>query len=254
MSILVGGNFASGAAVPGFTVQSSSSSMGSRIRLAKMDDGTIGLASTLHHADYAATGQLRSELSANPALATWGKVFRAGWIVRLPPGWVNHGSEQGQVVLQMHEINAAAVSRRPAFAGEIRDSEMEIILAHDDATGGDVLATVHMTPGRDYSIWAEVRWADGTNEPTANGYIDLYVDGALVAQRTGRNHWATVDPNPPYLKCGMYVPVGTDPWWQGKSRTVWHRGAVMADGGESFDSLHALMATPTVRAAPQTLF
>lgn len=253
MSILVGGNFASGAAVPGFTVQSSSSSMGSRIRLAKMDDGTIGLASTLHHKDYADTGQLRSELSANSALATWGKVFRAGWIVRLPPGWVNHGSEEGQVLLQMHEVNAAAVSRRPAFAGELRDGVLSVILAHDDAPDGDILTTVHMVPGRDYSIWAEVRWADGTNEPTANGYLNLYVDGALVAQRTGRNHWATVDPNPPYLKCGVYVPDGASPWWAGKSRTVWHRGAVMADGGESFEALQSLMKTATVSAAPQVL-
>jgi hypothetical protein len=151
----------------------------------------------------------------------------------------------------MHEVNAAAVARRPSFAGELRDGSMEIILAHDDATGGDVMATIPITSGRDISIWVEAKWADGTNEPLANGYIDLYVDGLLIAQRTGRNHWSTVDPNPPYLKCGVYVPDGAAAWWAGKGRTMWHRGAIMADGGESFDQLQALMSTPTVVAVPQ---
>lgn len=249
MSILVGGNFASGAAASRFTVQSIGSALGPRIRLARMDDGAIGLASTLHHKDFADSAQIRSELSANSSLAQWGRVFRAGWILRLPPDWKNWGSESGQVLLQMHEVNAAAVARRPSFAGELRNGNMELILAHDDATGGDVLATVPLSPGRDVSIWAEVRWADGTNEALANGYIDVYVDGQRVAGRTGRNHWATVDPNPPYLKCGIYVPDGGAAWWSGKSRTIWHRGAVMADGGESFGDLQALMSSAS-KSAP----
>ena len=250
MSVLVGGNFASGGARTGWTVQSASTSLGSRISLGPITGGGVGLVSTTTHADYAATGQLRAELSANPALAVWGRRFRCGWVVALPADWCAYGSEGGQIVLQLHEINAAAVSRRPSFAAEVVDGVLEFILAHDDATGGDVLHHMVMQPGREYEVWVEVKWADGTNEPTANGYLKLWVDGVLVAERTGRNHWATPDPNPPYIKCGIYVPTGTAPWWAGKSRTVHHRGAVMADGEETFADLSALMRTQTVGIAP----
>lgn len=249
MSILIGGNFASGA-MRGWDYQSAVLGLNDRLKLVTVPTfGTVFQAHTSQR-DYADAASYRSELSQPSTVNQWGRTFLAAWRVIIPPDWVLMPDIVNTVVLQMHDINAASVVRGPSFAGEIIGGTLYLKLCHDGFPNGDVLGGITISPGQEISVWLRVRWADGTNEPLANGFAEAYINGQLTGQRTGRNHWATVDPNPPYMKSGVYVPT-TNIAWAGKSRTLWTRGAVLADGGESFDALDALIYTQTVRAVPQ---
>lgn len=251
MSILIGGNFASGAARTGWQYQSAETGMANRIKLGyKPGYGTMLIATTTQR-DYADSGVYRAELSASSTLAVWGKVFSAAWRFVVPPNWVNYPSEDATTVLQMHDVNAGEVSRRPSFAGEIENGVLNLKLTHDDTpAGGIVMASMSVVPGQEVAVGLNVRWADGTNEPTANGFAHVYLDGSLAGSVTGRTHWAALDANPPYMKVGVYVP-STASWWDGKSREVWHRGAVLGDANESQSDLDALLRAVTVLQTSQ---
>lgn len=250
MTILIGGNFASGAARTGWAYQSAETGMGNRLKLVKPSGYDTFLQATTTQRDYADSGSYRAELSAPSPLALWGKVFSAAWRIIVPPNWQTYSGEAATTVLQMHDVNIGAASRRPSFAGEIQDGVLSLKLSHDDATGGDSLASMPVSPGQEIAVGLNVRWADGTNEPLANGFTYVYLNGVLAGSRTGRNHWASVDPNPPYIKAGVYVP-STASWWDGKSRTMWHRGAVLGDANESQSDLDALLRAVTVLQTSQ---
>lgn len=246
MSILIGVNFASGAARTGWQYQSAETGMQNRIKLGhKPGYGTVLVTRTTQR-DYADSGVYRAELSASSTLAVWGKTFSAAWRFIVPPNWVTYSGEAATTVLQMHDVNAGAVARRPSFAGEIQAGVLSLILSHDDTpAGGTVIASKAVVPGQEVAVGLNVRWADGTNEPVENGFAHVYLNGALAGSVTGRTHWTALDDNPPYMKVGVYVP-STAGWWDGKSREVWHRGAVLGDENESQAALDALIRTVTV--------
>ena len=253
MTILIGGNFASGAARTGWAYQSAETGLGNRLRLVKPHGYDVFLAATTTQRDYADSGSYRAELSAPSPLAQWGKTFTAAWRIIVPPNWQTYSGEAATTVLQMHDVNVGAVSRRPSFAGEIQDGVLSLKLSHDDATGGDTLASIPVSPGQEVAVALNVRWADGTNAPLADGFAHVYFNGVLAGSRTGRNTWAgnsTTEPNPPYMKVGVYVP-STAPWWDGKSRTMWARGAILGDANESQTALDAILMHQTVSGASQ---
>ncbi len=253
MSILIGGNFASGG-LRGWTYQSAGTGLGERLRLIKPAGFDTFLQAHTSQRDYADSGSYRAELSAPTPLALWGKVFSAAWRIIVPPNWQQYPSEAATTVLQMHDVNVGAVNRRPSFAGEIQNGVLSLKLSHDDATGGDTLASMPVSPGQEIAVGLNVRWADGTNAPLIDGFANVYLNGALAGIRTGRNTWsgnATTEPNPPYMKVGVYVP-STAPWWDGKSRTMWYRGAALGDAGETMQYMDALIRTQTVVASDQT--
>lgn len=252
MSILIGGNFASGG-VRGWTPQSAETGLGNRLKLVTPPGyGTVLQAHTTQR-DYADSASYRAELSAPTPLALWGKVFSAAWRIIVPPNWQTYSGEAATTVLQMHDVNVGAVSRRPSFAGEIQGGVLSLKLSHDDATGGDTLASMPVSPGQEVAVGLNVRWADGTNAPLVDGFANVYFNGALAGSRTGRNTWsgtAITEPNPPYMKVGVYVP-STASWWDGKSRTMWARGAILGDANESQATLDAILMTQTVTEALQ---
>lgn len=249
--ILIGGNFASGAARTGWQYQSAETGLANRLKLGyKHGYGTMLIAHTTQR-DFDDSASYRAELSASSTLATWGKVFSAAWRFVIPPNWVTYDSEAATTVLQMHDVNAGEVSRRPSFAGEIEAGVLSLKLSHDDTpAGGTVMASMPVVPGQEVAVGLNVRWADGTNEALDNGFAHVYLDGSLAGSVTGRTHWAALDDNPPYMKVGVYVP-STAGWWDGKSREVWHRGAVLGDENESQAELDLLLRTVTVMQTSQ---
>lgn len=250
MTILIGGNFASGG-VHGWDYQSAATGMGDRLKLESATGGRgVLFAATTSQRDFAVSGSYRAELSQPININQWGRTFHAAWNVVFPPDWEQLPEIVNSVVLQMHDVNVAAVNRPPSFAGEVTGNQLRLLCSHDGSPLGEVLGSITVAPGQEVSVWLRVRWADGTNESLANGFIETYINGSMVGRSTGRNHWATVDPNPPYIKVGIYVP-STNSAWAGKSKTMWSRGAVLADAGEPFSQLQALMETQTVFAASQ---
>ena len=252
MSIVYGGNFASGAARTGWQYQSAETGMANRLKLGyRHGYGTLLIAHTTQR-DYADSASYRAELSGISTLAAWGKTFSAAWRFVVPPNWVTYDSEAATTVLQMHDVNAAEAARRPSFAGEIENGVLNLKLSHDDAPSGDTLASMPVSPGQEIAVGLNVRWADGTNEPLENGFAHVYLDGVLAGSVSGRTHWAALDANPPYMKVGVYVP-STAGWWDGKSREVWHRGAVLGDANEPQSYLDGLISTVAVLQTSQVV-
>lgn len=241
MTLLIGGNFASGG-LYNWQYQSAGSGLNNRIRLVKPRGFPSMLETTTYQRDYVTHTSLRSELSAPSYLFSWDKVYKAAWTVVIPEHQQVYAGETATTVLQLHDLNLAAISRRPSFAGELHDGFLDLILSHDDFPAGDVLASVPAIKGSIIHIAVIVRWADATNVASSEGYLELYINDSLTAVRRGKNHWATVDSNPPYIKVGVYVPTYAT-WWNNRQRHMWHIGAAIVDGSETLEYLKTLINT-----------
>lgn len=175
----------------------------------------------------------RAELQSRSTVIEWGRDYSYHWRIVIPPDWVNHGPTSYAVIAQMHDINAPGVGRRPAVAFEIIDNVLYCNMSNTaDPFGVDVFS-LPVAAGDEIEITCNVHWADGTNAPADDGVIRYYVGDALVFSATGKNTWddgSPSEPNPPYLKTGIYQPNSADSWWVGKRLTCYHVAAMVADG------------------------
>jgi len=178
----------------------------------------------------------RAELQSRSTVVSWGQPITYHWRIVFPPDWVNHGPSSYAVVGQMHDINAPGVGRRPAVAFDVIDNVLKCVMSNTASPLGVTVCDMPISAGQEVSITVHANWADGTNEPAEDGVFRVYFDGVLSYDGSGvKNTWdngSPSEPNPPYLKCGIYQPNTGDSWWVGKSLTIYTVAAFVAAGFE----------------------
>lgn len=250
MSIILGGAFAAGAFANGMrsevaTTPSSSLSQWLQLRPDPLGRQYTALAATIAMNDYYAypgLSKYRSETAGNYFLLGWNQSYTYHWRFVVPKDWVTLGVGTDVIVMQMHDVNAGAVGRRPTFAGSIKDSSIELVFSLDATPLGQTVYSTPCIAGQEYEFSIRARWADGTNAPDANGLIEIYNGDTLVTSFAGRNTWAgnaSTEPNPPYIKAGVYQAGPGYGWWAGKSALMYYVAALCATGDETPASLRA---------------
>ena len=175
----------------------------------------------------------RSEIAGKFQNLSWNQTYIYHWRMVVPRDWINLGASSYLVVFQMHDVNGGSVSRRPTFAGEIANGSLDLVFSRDSVTGGETVYSTPVTAGQEFEITIRVRWADGTNAPDSDGFVEIFDGDALVYSGSGRNTWAgtaITEPNPPYLKCGVYQPGPGSSWWNGRAATMYFQAAFVIDG------------------------
>ena len=196
--------------------------------------------------DYAAApsgSSKRAEAQIQASASAWGTTYVHHWRIVVPRDWVNYGASSYAVVAQCHDVNAASVNRRPTLAAEIIDNVLYWSMSNTGSPAGVSVYSRPITAGQELEFTLRVRWADGTNDAAANGLFELY-DGDTLAYRLAgqKNTWdgtAITEPQPPYLKAGIYQPNTGDSWWTGRQLTMYHVASLMASGDETPASLRA---------------
>lgn len=250
MSIILGGAFAAGAFtnfMQSEAAGTANTSLSQWLRLAPDHLGRpyLVLAARISQWDYYNPGgqsKYRSELAGLYTKLAWGQTYCYHWRMTVPKDWYSLGASSVYIVAQLHDVNAGAVGRRPTFAIEIADSTMNFVFSRDSVTAGQAVYSTPVVAGQEYEFTIRVRWADGTNTPDADGLVEIFSGGALVASFAGRNTWAgtaVTEPNPPYLKAGVYQAGPAFTWWDGKSATMYYTAALTATGDESPASIRA---------------
>lgn len=176
----------------------------------------------------------RSEIAGKFQNLSWNQTYIYHWRMVVPRDWINLGASSYLVVFQMHDVNGGSVGRRPTFAGEIANGVLNLVFSRDSVTGGETVYSTPVTAGQEFEITIRVRWADGTNAADSDGFVEIFNGDALVYAGSGRNTWAgtsITEPNPPYIKAGVYQPGPGSSWWDGKAATIFYPAAfVVADG------------------------
>lgn len=248
MTPIVGGVFADGAFMNGMRSEAAgtaNTTLSQWLSLGRdpRGDDQIGLLSRISdrdYDDYPGQSKYRSELRGEHTLTPWGVPYWHYWRMVIPPDWVNLGTGSEVIVGQVHDVNSGSVGRRPTLAIAITEDEFNVVWSRDSVTGGEVRATTGATAGREYEVAIQVYWADGTNAAAADGFARTYIDGVLVDEFTGVNTWAgteVTEPNPPYIKCGVYQPGPDFAWWTGKAALMFHQCCMTADGSLTLQQL-----------------
>lgn len=194
------------------------------------------LKATITQSVYAATpneSTKRAELQSRSTVIEWGNDYSYHWRIIIPPDWINYGPTSYAVIAQMHDINAPNVGRRPAVAFEIIDNVMHCNMSNTENPFGVNVFSVPVNAGDELEITCNVHWADGTNAASNSGIIRYYLGNNLVYYSEGKNTWdngSPSEPNPPYLKSGIYQPNSSDAWWVGKRLTCYHVAGIVAEG------------------------
>lgn len=185
----------------------------------------------------------RAEAQVQTAVYSWGTTYVYHWRMIVPPDWINYGASSYAVVAQCHDVNAADVARRPTLALEIIDNVLYWKFSNTADTSGTNVYSKAIVAGQELEFTLRARWADGTNDAAANGLIQIYDGDALVYSSSGvKNTWdgnGTTEPNPPYLKAGIYQPNSGDLWWAGRQLSMFHVASVTATANETPASLRA---------------
>jgi hypothetical protein len=175
--------------------------------------------------DFPGLNKYRSEIRGNFQLLSWNETYWYHWRFVVPPDWFNLGAGSEIIVGQMHEVNGGNVGRRPTFAWEITENRLHAVFSYDSIPGGVSVWSTEVKPGMEFDLAVRVRWADGTNAPDSQGSVEVYNGSQLVYNEVGRNTWAgtpITEPNPPYIKCGVYQPGPAFPWWAGRASEIFH--------------------------------
>ena len=178
----------------------------------------------------------RSEASSSYQKLVWNQTYTYHWRFIVPRDWVNLGASSDLIVMQMHDVNGGAVGRQPTFAGRIANGTLNLVFSRDSVTGGETVYSTPVTAGQEFEFTIRVRLADGTNAPGATGFVELYHGDQPVYTLAGRNTWAgteITEPNPPYLKCGVYQPGPGSSWWDGKAASIFYPAALVIDDSNS---------------------
>lgn len=187
-------------------------------------------------------GSKRAEVQARTTSEVWGTTYVHQWRILIPPDWINYGPTSYVVIAQCHDVDAAAVGRRPTLACEVIDNVASWVMTNTGSPpGGTIVYSRPITAGEELEFTLRVRWADGTNDAAANGRFDLYDGDSLVYSLAGqKNTWdgnASTEPNPPYIKAGVYQPNTGDSWWAGRQLAVFHVATIAATSDETPASL-----------------
>lgn len=195
------------------------------------------------YAALASDGAKRAEVQAQSTVEVWGQTYAHHWRIVVPLDWVNYGPSSYAVVAQCHDVNAAAVGRRPTLAAEVVNNFLRWNMSNTASPAGVDVYAKPIAAGQELEFTLLARWADGTNDAAANGRFDLYDGDALVYSLSGqKNTWdgnASTEPNPPYIKAGIYQPNTGDAWWAGRQLAMCHVATVVATGDETPASLRA---------------
>lgn len=241
MTPILGGVFADGAFKRGMASEAAgtfNTTLSQWLTLGRDPRGgdTIGLLAYISdrdYDDYPGQSKYRSELRGQSTITPWGVPYWYYWRMVIPPGWVNLGAGSEVIIGQIHDVNGGAVGRRPTLAIEVTDGDVNVVWSRDSVPGGEVRASVPAVAGHEYEFAIQVFWADGTNAPAEFGFARTFIDGAQVDDFTGLNTWAgtpITEPNPPYIKCGVYQPGPDFAWWTGKSALMFYPCCMTADG------------------------
>lgn len=188
-------------------------------------------------------GSKRAEVQAQSTAEVWGTTYVHHWRILVPPEWVNYGPSSYAVVAQCHDVNALAVGRRPTLACEVIDNVARWNMSNTANPGGVNVYSKAIVAGEEMEFTLVARWADGTNESAANGMFDLYDGDSLVYSLRGqKNTWdgdAVSEPNPPYIKAGIYQPNTGSSWWAGRQLAMCHVATLVGTEGETPASLRA---------------
>ncbi len=185
----------------------------------------------------------RAEAQVQSAVCPWGVTYVHHWRMVVPPDLVNYGASSYAVVAQCHDVNVAGVGRRPSLAVEVINNVLFWNFSNTANSAGVNVYSRPIAAGQELEFTLRVRWADGTNEAAANGLVQIYDGDTLVYSASGaKNTWdgnATTEPNPPYLKAGIYQPHTGDSWWPGRQLAMFHIASLTATADETPASLRA---------------
>lgn len=185
----------------------------------------------------------RAEAQIQASASAWGTTYVHHWRFIVPPDWVNYGASSYAVVAQCHDVNIPGINRRPTLAAEIINNVLHWNMSTTASPFGVDLFTRPVTPGEEIEFTLRVRWVDGTNDAVVNGIFELYDGDTLVYSMNGqKNTWdgtAITEPQPPYLKAGIYQPNTADSWWVGRQLTMYHVASLMATSDETPTSLRS---------------
>lgn len=176
----------------------------------------------------------RAELQIISTVNGWGEDQTYHWRIVIPKDWVNFGPSSYAVIAQLHDVNAPGIGRRPSVAFEIIDNVLYCNMSNTANPNGVAVCSMPVEAGMDFSITVHAHWADGINESAAAGIFRVYFNGLLRYEGNGiKNTWdngSPSEPNPPYLKCGIYQPNSTDSWWIGRRLTSYVVAAFVVSG------------------------
>lgn len=199
-----------------------------------------------HGAYVAAPGEStkRTEALAASDVAQWGRADTMQWRIVIPPDMPVWDSAQSYAIAQMHDVDNAGIARRPSLHCEVRGQTAYWEISNDGVTAGRILYSYPFTPGEQLEFTLRVRWADGSHDTASNAYLMLWHGDQLVYSESGQiNTWidgtGTSEPNPPYLKAGIYQPNTSAAWWAGRQFWMYHVATVVATADETPASLRA---------------
>lgn len=208
------------------------------------------------HGDYSAApsdSSKRAEAQSNSTAVVWGVEYLYHWRIVIPPDWTNYGPSSYAVVMQCHDINAPGVGRRPALAAEIIDNVLHWNMSNTATPFGTSVYSRPVSAGQELEFTLRANWADGTNTAAASGVFDLYEGDTLVYSLRGqKNTWdngVPSEPNPPYIKAGIYQPNTGDSWWTGRQLTCYHVASIVASADETPQSLREFVDLALVGAS-----
>lgn len=251
MSILIGGAFAAGAFRNGLRAETAGVPSDQMSQWLQLCPDPLGRPYHVMRAriaqqdydDYPGLSKYRSEVAGVYTLSSWGQTYTYQWRFVAPLDWYQLDPAATVVVGQIHDVNGGAVGRQPTLAIEYVGSTLRVRNSFDTYPSGQILHAVPYVAGQEYEFTVRVNWADGTHVANAQGFFELCYGDALVASFTGQNTWAdptgTNEPNPPYIKGGVYQAGHGSSWWQGKAASIYYVSAVVATSDETPASLRA---------------
>ena len=253
--IVAGGAFAAGAFNPAQFQTDSPAGNGVFSQWLQLVDDALGrpykvLRAYCSHRDYVLnSNHLRAEVQQKTGVTNWGQTYLYQWRMVVPLDWVNLGATSYVIVLQIHDLNAPLVPRGPACMGEIIDGGTLRFTTSRDGDPGRVVYTMPVVPGQEIEVSWRVRWANGRNEPAANGINELFIGDSMVWSEYGQaTTWSNTaevadqnDLTTPVPKCGVYQGSGAALWWTGKSESMHHVSMVTATGDETPASVRAFV-------------
>lgn len=186
----------------------------------------------------------RAEVQAASDVAQWGRADTMHWRIVAPPDMPTWDAEQSYAIAQMHDVDAALIARRPSMHCEVRGQTLHWEISNDGVPAGRIMYSHTFVPGEELEFTLRVRWADGSHDTAGNAYIMLWHGNQLVYSESGQiNTWidgtGTSEPNPPYIKAGIYQPNTGAAWWAGRQFWMYHVATIVASGDETPQSLRA---------------